>query len=316
MIAFRPFQNSDPPHLVRIWNSQPPRGWLSQPLSLNRLEQFVLCRPYFRPDHLLLATRDDQPVGFVHIGFGPTADGTTLDTTLGSICGLFVLEDEPFAEIATGLLARAEEQLRRVGATRLSAGGLYPVDPFYWGFYGGPLSAGIPVSDADRLALYCGAGYQEVKRYAILERPLLGFRPPVDRCQLQIKRKFVVDACNEVPTANWWEACVYGQIDRARYTVRASDCSPIDAWLTFWDRQHLFEQQGKRIVGLLEAKLDAAQFQDGMAAFLIADSLRQLQPLCITHVDAVVAKDNADWTKTLAVLGFQEVEQTVVLEKD
>ena len=54
-----------------------------QPMSAMLLEQFVFSKPYFDPAGLIVALRDDKPVGFVHAGFGPNDEGTALATELG-----------------------------------------------------------------------------------------------------------------------------------------------------------------------------------------------------------------------------------------
>jgi hypothetical protein len=79
----RAFRNSDPPHLAAIWRSQPPQRGVLQPISPPLLEYAVFSKLNFDRCGLIVATRDDVPVGFVHAGFGPTDDGLHLDTSLG-----------------------------------------------------------------------------------------------------------------------------------------------------------------------------------------------------------------------------------------
>jgi hypothetical protein len=181
--------------------------------------------------------------------------------------------------------------------------------------YGGPISAGVPSTDAQRTELFRQAGYRETRRFTFWERALSGFRPPVDRFQLQIKRRFCVEAENEIPITTWWDACIFNQIDRARYSLRATDGSPVGGSLTFWDTQPLGERQDRRVLGLLDATIAAEQFSDGMATFLMADSLRQFQGLGITHVEAVTPLANPEWHKWLNTLGFVELDQVTELEK-
>lgn len=275
----------------------------------------MLGRTYFRPEHLLIASNDEKPVGFVHVGFSPRADGSSLDPTQGVISALFVKVGESFSEIGSELLSRAERLLRAAGATHLSAGGSYPVDPFYWGLYGGPLSAGVPVGDTSLLELLRNAGFAESRRFLIWERALGNFRPPVDRSQLQLKRRYTVEAVNELPLANWWQACAFSHVERARYSLRATDGSPVNSSLTFWDTQPLGERQGKRVVGLFESQLASSSFDDGVAMYLLGDSLRQFHSLGISHVEAVTGQEEVAWTKLFSTLGFQEVAQSLQMEK-
>ena len=48
------------------------------------LESTVLSKPYFEREGLIVATEDDQVIGFVHAGFGPDANGARLDTSIGA----------------------------------------------------------------------------------------------------------------------------------------------------------------------------------------------------------------------------------------
>ena len=247
---------------------------------------------------------------------GPTPDGNSLDTNTGAISGLFVMPDESFTEVASGLLIRAEKlapQRRRNANRRRGAVSHRPILlGFLWrsrvGGHRrlgrrppGTLSATPAIEKrADGLS---GSG-----AYRVFAAPSIAFK-------CKIKRKYIVQATNDLPASNWWEACVFGQIDRAQYSLRAADGSQPRASATFWDMQHLGERLGKRMVGLLETQLDPAYFLDGMAVFLIGDALRQFQLLGITHVDIISPVNDADWSKILATLCFQEIDQTVVLEK-
>ena len=78
MIHFRPFRNTDPPALVDIWRSQPPLRRRAQGIDVTAMERFVFSKPYFEREGLIVAEEAGRPVGFVHAGFGPVEDGSTL----------------------------------------------------------------------------------------------------------------------------------------------------------------------------------------------------------------------------------------------
>jgi hypothetical protein len=79
VFQIRPFRNSDPPHLATIWRSQPPQRGLAQPINASLLELCVFSKQFFDPEGLLVATRDEVPVGFAHAAFGPNDDCSCLD---------------------------------------------------------------------------------------------------------------------------------------------------------------------------------------------------------------------------------------------
>ena len=76
-----------------------------QPMSVALLEMFVLSKPYFDRQGLILAVDDGQPVGFAHAGFGPGPTGDSLSTDIGVIC---MLATQPHPD---------EEAVEAAGAT-------------------------------------------------------------------------------------------------------------------------------------------------------------------------------------------------------
>ena len=78
------------------------------------------------------------------------------------------------------------------GAKTLYGGGSYPLSPFYYGLYGGSELSGVLDSDPELVAVFSEAGYRAVHRSLVLHRDLVGFRPVVDRQQMQQAVKFLV----------------------------------------------------------------------------------------------------------------------------
>ncbi|MBN1589697.1 MAG: hypothetical protein JW888_09290, partial [Pirellulales bacterium] len=147
MLHYRSFRNTDPPAIVDVWRSLGKETGLFQPMSVDLLEQFVMSRLYFDPAGLWLAWDDDRPVGLAHAGFGPSDDRQQIDPETGITCLLLARPDCPRDEVAAGLLARCEEYLVARGAKTLYGGAIRPLNPFYFGLYGGSESSGILASD-------------------------------------------------------------------------------------------------------------------------------------------------------------------------
>src|SRR5688572_31839264 len=85
LLRFRPYRNTDPPHLVALWRSQSPSRGLVQPMTAALFDEQVLGKPYFDRTGLLVATEDERPVGLVHAGFGPRDAAAELDRAVGTI---------------------------------------------------------------------------------------------------------------------------------------------------------------------------------------------------------------------------------------
>ncbi len=154
MIRYRAFLNSDPPRLAEIWRACAGRGGLAQPVSTAMIELLVLAKQYFDREGVILALDDERPVGFAHAGFGPNETETDIATDLGVTLLVLTVPHPQQDAIAEQLLARSEAYLRGRGAKVLYAGGIRPLNPFYWGLYGGSEPPGVPDSDRESQALF------------------------------------------------------------------------------------------------------------------------------------------------------------------
>jgi GNAT superfamily N-acetyltransferase len=319
MIRYRPFLNSDPPAIAAIWCSQPPSWGLMQPISPAILDQLVLAKPYFDRQGLIMAIEDGQPVGFVHAGFGPNANRSGLDFEVGATYLLMVDPDSQRSEIASELLARSEEYLRRSGARQLYGGAVDRLGPFYLGLYGGSISPGVLLSDQAQMEAFRAAGYVEDHRALILHRDLAGFRPPVDHQTLQWRRQFSLVACTDLQPADWWDACVFSQIDRLCLTLSPRTRGPDLGEACFWDMEPMASTWGVHAMGLLRQRIHSHP-QDGpdhltLTIHLLAEAIRNLQSCGVKLVEVQV--DCADELLSAACqkLGFREVNQGIRFRK-
>ncbi len=314
LIEYRTYRNSDPPALVDLWRSQPAlRG--RAPLDLPALEQLALAKLYFDPRGLILAEEAGRALGFVHAGFGPTADGTALDKSRGVIAALLLRPHERRAEIAAELLARAEEYLRREGAVEAVALGASPAHPFYLGLYGGAEAPGVLESDEFTLATLRAAGYDETGKRTIYQARLAELRPPVDRKQMQVRRNFVLDQDREPLPANWWEAISFVHGDCRRFTLRPRTGSEAVAEMTCWDIFPLGRLWNPQAMGLLSIRVEESMRRQGLATFLLGEAWRQLAGEGIGLVEAHCGEAGSPYAGLLAKLGMKPVENGVVLTR-
>ncbi|MEX0818436.1 MAG: GNAT family N-acetyltransferase, partial [Pirellulaceae bacterium] len=257
MIHYRPFLNSDPPVIAEIWRSQPPSKALIQPMTPAVLDDTVFAKPFFDRQGLILAIDDDQPVGFVHAGFGPNTERTGLDQTSGTTALLLVSPHRDRDTIARELLSRSEQYLRDRGATTLFGGATDNLAPFYLGLYGGSRLSGVFASDAASVDLFRSSGYSEVAYARIFRRKLTGFRPPVDRELMQVRRQFqLVKQADSLPRT-WWEASEFASIERLDFALLPKAQKVPVAEATFWDIEPLASSWGVHAVGLLSLEVSA-----------------------------------------------------------
>lgn len=315
LIDYRPFLNSDPPELVRIWQSRPDRRGMMQPMSVALLEMFVLSKPYFDRHGLIVAVADRKPIGFAHAGFGPSRNGDSLSTDIGVTCLVATQPHEHEKMIEAELIQRCESYLQGRGALELRAGAHYPLCPFYLGLYGGSDIPGILRTDDDSGRLYLQAGYAEVDRCLVYERDLAAFRPPVSRVQLQHRRNFHVLAQVNPDAPTWWDACVFGPADRIRFVLQAKPAGSVCGEVTFWDMGPLSTRWQANVMGMISFRILQAQRGQGLGEFLLAESLRQLQSSGVAWIQAQTRQSHEGAQRVLAKLDFQLIDEGVIYGK-
>ena len=188
MIRFRAFRNADTPKLAELWRATDLGPLAMQPMSTALLETAVVSKPYFDRHGLLVATDDDQLVGFAHAAFGPNAEASALDRATGSIVMLVVPPHPEEPAIAAGLIDHAHTYLRQQGARTVLAGGIPNLGGFYLGLYGGADLPGILDSSPGMQAGFLSGGFVPHDRINVMRRSVSGYRPPIDRLQIALRR--------------------------------------------------------------------------------------------------------------------------------
>lgn len=315
MYRLRSFQNADPPHLAAIWRSQPPQRGLLQPVTAPLLEYGVFSKMHFDPAGLIVATRDDVPVGFAHAGFGPSNDEGGIDTSLGTTLLLMVEGGRNDDGLADELLAASEAYLRGRGATVLYSGGINPLNSFYLGLYGGSEIPGVLQTDAVMQQALARAGYREIDRVRILQCDLARVRPPVSRELRLIKRTTQVVEQIDPPARTWWEACVWGSLQRDRFQVIDNNNRVLGV-ASFWDMQPLAGGWGMCAAGLFDMYVDPSVRRRGYASYLLGEAVRVLRRRGVATVEAQVMGANEAALGFYLKFGFTEIDHGIVFRKD
>lgn len=316
MITFRSFRNSDPPQIAEIWRSQPASRGLVQPMSSAIFERHALNSLLFDRDALIVACDQKRLLGFVHAGFGPMADESRLATDIGGTLALMVRPAEAKSSLADELLLHSERYLQHRGAKVLTAGGVDRLGPFYLGLIGGTASSALLDSDPREQQFYLRHDYREESRSLVLQCDLGRFRAPVDRRQLQAKRRTQFEVILDPPSASWWEANTTSNIDRARFDLISKENGTCLASVRMWAMELLGATWGMRAAGLLglEVLLDCNKRQ-GLAMLLVAEAMRYLQSMGIKLIEVQVTAGNLPARTLFERLGFSEVDQAVRYRK-
>ncbi len=316
MLRFRPFRNTDPPKIAEIWRSQPPQRGLLQPVSAPLLEHAVFSKMHFDRNGLIVATRDDVPVGFVHAGFGPDETGADLDKSIGTTVMLMVRDEKDSAALADELLAASEEYLRSQGATVIYAGGIKPLNSFYLGLYGGSEIPGVLRSNKLLCEACARRDYVESAKVSIFQCDLVHFHPSVSRKVRQLRRSTAIRETLDPPAANWWEACVWGSQLRDYFQLTDKASQQVVATTSFWDVQPLSASWGVCTAGMCDLYVEPDWRRRGCATYLLCEAFRLLRRRGVGTVEAQTMSTNEAAIAFYKQLGFVEVDHGVVFRKD
>ena len=249
MTYFRPYRNSDSLALAALWNRGSPDAFVVRPLTIHEFDERVVGTPNFDAAGLIVAERDGSIVGFAHAGFGPsdpTVDSPFhLSHDLGCVGMLIVERGFVDLELETGLLAEAERYLRSRGAEVIYAGGQFPLNPFYWGIYGGREWAGILGNHGAFHRAVMNAGYEAVSSTVLFEADLTGTPESRDPRGVLIRRITRLDVVEDAMPKNWWEALAIGDFRPTHHRLVSKTDETELARATTWDMNWFGRRDGQ-----------------------------------------------------------------------
>jgi len=313
--SFRPFHNWDLPALCRLWNEQPPQRGLARHLTPYDFEQSTLGKPYFDREGLIVALADERLVGFAHAGFGCCEEGRQIETDLGVTCMLMVDPAHQNSSLPTELLRRSESYLAERGAKVFYGGGIYPLSPFYWGLYGGSELPGTLASDQFRQDLYRGHGYGLIDQVLVYQLALANFRPVVNRQQMQWRRQTRFEPVSHPAPGSWWQAWTNGVLEPMGFRLISKRDGRDLAMVTLWDLEPLSSTWNTQAAGVLDVEVVPEYRRQGLATFLLTESIKQLRDQGVNLVEVQAMQGNQKARGLYERLGFAQVDQGTVLRK-
>jgi len=307
VIQLRIFRNTDPPALLDIWNeSFTGRG--AYPLrSAALLEHCLFSKPYFDHAGLILAEDEGKAVGFVHAGFGPNSAETGLSFDTGIICTLAVRPTFRRRKIGSQLLQEAEAYLRHLGAARIVAGGMRPLNPFYFGLYGGADSPGFLASDALAQPFFEHHGFQPVATTLVFERKLEGYQPVIDPRFVALRRRYDVQLIPQPEIQSWWQECVLGNFEPVEFRLQDKLSGITAARALVWEMSG-GRQPGHGAAGILTVQVRPDVQRQGLAKFLLNQMIRYIQEQFFRTSEVHIPEQNEPMIELFKSLGFERVD--------
>jgi GNAT superfamily N-acetyltransferase len=313
---FRPFRNFDPPDLTRLWNLAAPRIATAHALRVHELDTLAWNNVTFEADGLIVAERDGHVIGFVHAGFGPDlpispARTIQLSYEIGTTSMLVVEPGVDDEDVASGLLASAEAYLRARGAKVLYAGALFPLNPFYWGVYGGSEGSGILSGHRLFHRAAIARGYVPASATVLLEADLSQPEPRDPRTPL-IRRQTQLEFVDDALPSQWWQNLAIGEFPLTDAQLLAKSDGTVLASASTWDMRWFGRDEGRCRAGLLDLHVPAEHRRKGYARFLIGEILRRARSSLVASVEVQTSTENQPALALYASLGFVPIEQSTL----
>ncbi len=319
-IQYRRFLNTDPPLIVKLWQSQPVFRGLHSNLTASDLELHVFSKPYFERDGFFVATKtnangETELLGFAHAAFDVQADLTDLNQAVGVVAQLRVAECEHRKEIEDSLLCQAEQYLISHGSKEVWFASRFPQAAFYLGLYGGSRVPGAMIEDVAVVEALQRNGYRLEKQIAVLQRELRQVHSVSGRKQLNVRRNFLINAIADPLEKSWWECCTLGMAERDRFTIGRKKDNHVAGTVSYWDLQPIGSYIHSNCRGLYDLSINEEDMRQGLASFLVCESMKRLAAQGVTLVEAQTEVTNEASLRLFEKLEFTLVTQGLQLRK-
>ncbi|AGA25954.1 GNAT family N-acetyltransferase [Singulisphaera acidiphila] len=314
MTNFRSFRNGDSPALAALWNRGIPEQGAARPLTGHEFDSHVISKSNFDANGLIVAERDHRVIGFAHAGFGPdepVGPPNRLNFDIGTIAMLVVESGPEDVELETNLVLAAERYLRSHGAKVIYAGGQFPLNPFYWGIYGGSEYAGILSTHHGFLRAILRAGYEPVSETVLMEADL--HRPEVREPRSPLIRRVArVEVVEDSLPGNWWEALAIGNYRPTCFQLLAKADDRVLARATTWDMSWFGRRDNRLRLGLIGMGVDPEHRRKGYGRHLVAEILRRSRGEMISSVALQTRATNTPALELYQSLGFDPSETSIL----
>lgn len=311
LIEYRPFRNTDPPQLIKLWNACELGRGAVQSIRCDMLDALIFAEPYWDRLGLIVAVLEGEIVGFAHAGFGPNELGSDLSHEIGVICMVMVHPAHRLRGIGRELVARVENYLRSFGAERIEAGETPRRNPFYLGLYGGGNSPGFLDSDCHAAPFMAAVGYRPDRRYLVFQKDISQQNDPFDVRMVSIRRAMELVVTDRPVDASWWWFTRQGRFDSIRFLLQPKQGGAPVAALSCWGLDLFAMTWGQRAIGFTHVIVPDDERQKGFAKTVIIEAIRRLREEMVTLVEVQVAETDLPTLSLIESLKFEQVDTGV-----
>jgi ribosomal protein S18 acetylase RimI-like enzyme len=247
-------------------------------------------------------------LGFSLAGFGPDDEQTTLDTNYGIVAGVLVRPDAQRKGIGSELLRRAEAYLQSKGATTIVVGSQSPMNPYFFGLYGGGNSPGILESDAAAKPFLAKHGYQPAESVVVFQKSLDQPLMVADARLAMLKRRYDVHLLKAAAVASWWQECVWSSLEPAEFRVMDKLTGMPAARAVAWELEGFNWRWNAPSAGIIDIQVRDDLRKQGIAKMLLTHILRFLQDQYFGIVELQARSDDMAGVGLCKSLGFEQVD--------
>jgi hypothetical protein len=303
-LDIRPYRNTDAQALCDAFNAHYRAVGLPYALTALSLELCILSKPYFAPEHLLVAEDAGKLLGFIQIGFEPDEDLGTINQSRGVISALCVAPHETADESACRLLAAAQRTAAQLGAAQLRFCPPPPAAPYFAGLAPGDAMIGVPDLDTRQLAWLASSSWTAGDRVVYWSLELASFHPPIDRTQIQIRRMAHVDRLLDEPQLPWYIASVLGHTEQIAFQLTTRSTRTVAADVILWTVGQELLAQRDLVAHLWPLESQTCVQNEDLVVFLLAEAFRQLREDRIDEVSTIAGQEESAITRVLERVGF------------
>jgi len=295
LTTIRPFQNADVPGLLEAWIEHWASFGPAPQLSVAKFEQAVLARRSFRQSEMRVAIQNDQVVGWASIAASAT------DETVAVLYALCFAPgpDQTGDQLLTAMQQAAKDagfQKLQVGVVRDQSFGLAGLDPIGHG-------VAVPQTDAATGRVLAAAGFAEQAELVRMAASTHGYRPPISRESMQLRRTSQVRTDNHFfDDARQASAMAHLDVETNRLFDRGGNqLANLDFWYS--DPEAEVMNPTVAIVDLGEAyrrgRLETAEL------YLLGTILQSMEQRRVLVAETAIESDRAELINQLQSLRFQ-----------
>lgn len=307
---FRPYRNTDSPALADLWNRGLPERGVVRPLSAHEFDALVIGKLAFERAGLIVAESEGRIVGFAHAGFGPLRERGPehqLDRSMGTTAMLILEPNLDDVGIEAGLFDATEGYLRSRGARVLYAGGRHPIDPFYWGLYGGSEFAGVLESHTSFHRAAARRGYQPAATSILLEADLSRPTPPDPRA-IMLRRQVRFEPSEDSLPDGWWQSLAIGLFRPSHFVLCDRETDELIAQAMTWDIACGFGVgDGRPRTAMIALEVVPQRRRQGFGRLLVTEIARHCREQMAEILCAQTDATNQVALDLYASLGFEPV---------